>query len=68
MMTKQELLKKIQRAVRENAMYLNLSGQKLTELPPELGHLTQLQWLDLSLNQQLFGKSFKLTPEEKLAG
>jgi len=50
-MTKPELLQKIQQAAQEKVTELDLSGEGLTELPPELGQLTQLQRLILSNNQ-----------------
>ena len=42
---------RIERARREKATTLDLSGIRLTELPNSLGQLTQLQSLDVSGNQ-----------------
>ncbi len=50
-MTQDELLERIQRAKREEEKGLDLSGEGLTELPPEIGQLSQLQVLGLSDNQ-----------------
>jgi internalin A len=46
-MTQDELLALIERAAAENWTELDLSGQGLTELPPEIGKLTQLEILIL---------------------
>jgi internalin A len=50
-MTRDELLALIDQAAREGWTELDLSGQEITELPPEVGLLTNLQQLDLSFNQ-----------------
>jgi internalin A len=50
-MTKDELLQLVGRAAREGRTALNLASQKLRTLPPEIGQLTQLQWLHLSDNE-----------------
>jgi internalin A len=50
-MTQEELLLLIDRALDEGWKELYLSGTRLTELPPEIGKLTQLETFDLSGNQ-----------------
>ncbi len=45
-----EALKKIEQAARDEVKKLNLSGIELTELPAEIGQLTNLKVLDLSHN------------------
>ena len=42
-MTEEELLQVIAQAVTEEARELDLSGNELTALPPEIGKLTQLK-------------------------
>lgn len=42
---------RIAQAEREGQQELHLRGQYLTKLPPEIGNLTELQSLDISLNQ-----------------
>jgi len=42
-MTRDELLRLIDQAARERWTKLDLSGQELTELPPEIGRLTNLK-------------------------
>ncbi|MGJ3244528.1 MAG: COR domain-containing protein [Elainellaceae cyanobacterium] len=49
-MTRDELLQLIDRAYEEGWEKLDLAGNDLEELPPEIGHLTNLQRLDLSSN------------------
>ncbi|MEM6281281.1 MAG: leucine-rich repeat domain-containing protein [Chloroflexota bacterium] len=44
-------LERIEEAARTNATQLDLSWLQLTELPPEIGQLTALQYLALSVNQ-----------------
>ncbi|MBD0269639.1 MAG: hypothetical protein ICV77_15265, partial [Cyanobacteria bacterium Co-bin8] len=46
-MTRDELLELIDQAAAEEWTELDLSGQGLTELPPEIGKLTQLETLTL---------------------
>jgi internalin A len=46
-MTQDELLALIEQAAAENWTELDLSGQGLTALPPEIGKLTQLESLIL---------------------
>ncbi|ELP54065.1 small GTP-binding domain protein [Microcystis aeruginosa TAIHU98] len=50
-MTAREVLELIQRAKDERAEKLDLSNKNLTEIPPEIPHLTSLQHLYLSNNQ-----------------
>jgi len=50
-MTNEELLKRIKQAAKDGVTTLNLSGMGLTELPPEIGQLTQLTQLELGNNQ-----------------
>src|SRR5688500_13862154 len=51
-MTKQELLALIEQAEREQWEELDLSGLRLTELPPEIGRLRQLKRLHVGLKGQ----------------
>ncbi|MEM9449249.1 MAG: COR domain-containing protein [Cyanobacteria bacterium P01_E01_bin.6] len=50
-MTNDELLQVIEQAANDGVVDLDLSGNSLTELPPEIGQLTSLQSLVLSYNQ-----------------
>ncbi|MEH2167460.1 MAG: leucine-rich repeat domain-containing protein, partial [Nostoc sp.] len=50
-MTNKELLEIIEQAVRGKVTQLDLSGKRLTTLPPEFGQLTNLQTLYLTDNQ-----------------
>jgi internalin A len=50
-MNRKELLQIIEKAKCENVTRMNLRGKNITELPPELGQLTQLKELNLSANQ-----------------
>ena len=50
-MTKDELIVLINRVVEEEMTELDLSEERLTQLPPEMGRLTNLTALDLSRNQ-----------------
>ena len=50
-MNKQKLLEIIQNAAKTRQKKLNLSGQKIKELPPEIGQLTNLTELNLLANQ-----------------
>jgi Leucine-rich repeat (LRR) protein/GTPase SAR1 family protein len=47
----EELLRIIEKAAREKATELNLSGKYLSQLPPEIGQLANIQKLDLSRNK-----------------
>jgi len=47
----QEALKRIKEAASTGAKELNLSGLGLSELPPEIGGLAKLTWLNLFYNQ-----------------
>ena len=47
-MTRDELLAVIEAAARTGAKELDLAGNDLTELPPEIGQLTQLETLILA--------------------
>ena len=49
-MREEELLQKIEKAARDGAATLNLSGNHLTALPHEIGELTSLTTLNLSDN------------------
>ncbi|MEH2420803.1 MAG: COR domain-containing protein [Nostoc sp.] len=50
-MTNEELLEIIEQAVRDKVTKLDLSGEGLTTLPPEIGQLTNLRSLHLENNQ-----------------
>lgn len=50
-MTKEELLRVIEQAATEKSTRLDLSDQRLAELPPEIGQLSELEFLDLSNNR-----------------
>ncbi|WP_353931895.1 COR domain-containing protein [Okeanomitos corallinicola TIOX110] len=50
-MTNEQLLQIIQKAAKNQATTLNLSGQRLRTLPAEIGQLSNLNELDLSNNQ-----------------
>ena len=49
-----EVHSKIQQALNTKAEILDLSGQGLTKLPPEIGQLTNLTELDLGDNNITF--------------
>ncbi|HEY83668.1 MAG TPA: hypothetical protein G4N96_00945 [Chloroflexi bacterium] len=50
-MNKQQLLTLIDQAAKDDRTELDLSSRGLTELPPEIGQLTELEWLDLNSTQ-----------------
>lgn len=50
-MIREELLALMDQAAHEGWTELDLNNQEITELPPEIGQLTDLQRLDLSFNQ-----------------
>ncbi len=50
-MSQTRALELIQRAHQRQAKWLNLSNLNLTELPPEIGELTELRVLWLNNNQ-----------------
>jgi len=50
-MNQTELLELIDRAAREDATSLDLSGQNIKTIPPEIAKLTNLTELYLSCNQ-----------------
>ncbi|HIK07103.1 MAG TPA: leucine-rich repeat domain-containing protein [Trichormus sp. M33_DOE_039] len=50
-MTNEELLQVIAQAAKDNVTDLSFSGQGLETLPPEIGQLTNLRWLNLHSNQ-----------------
>jgi Leucine-rich repeat (LRR) protein len=50
-MDMQELRQVIAQAARDKSTKLDLSGQGLTELPPEVGQLNSLEWLYLNGNK-----------------
>ena len=50
-MDQQKLLQLIEQAAKEKATSLDLTGNQLTELPPEIGQLTSLTTLYLQENQ-----------------
>ncbi len=50
-MTEEELLRVIEQAAQEGARELHLWSNQLSALPPEIGQLTNLRWLDLRNNQ-----------------
>ena len=49
-MTRDELLRLIDQAAAEGWKTLDLSGQELTEIPPEIGQSTSIASLDLHAN------------------
>ncbi len=58
-MTKNELLKIIKEAEEKQLTYLDLSGKRITELPPEIGNLKHLKRLELG--DWRYNKDNKLT-------
>ncbi len=67
-MTNEEVLKKIEEAKASGVTWLDLNHNQLTELPPEIGQLTNLTWLNLGDNQltALPPELFQLTNLTKL--
>ncbi|WP_346291542.1 leucine-rich repeat domain-containing protein [Sphaerothrix gracilis] len=67
-MTRDELLRLIDQAAEEGWKRLDLSGQELTELPPEIGRLTQLETLILGKRKrrwsEFVGNQLKTLPAE----
>ncbi|PZO36431.1 MAG: hypothetical protein DCF17_17280, partial [Shackletoniella antarctica] len=59
-MTHDELLQLIDQAAAEGWTELDLAGKGLTELPPEIGKLTQLEMLILGIYRQGQGWSSNL--------
>src|SRR5258706_434210 len=49
-MNKQEVLEAIEKAAKEKSTSLNLNGNKIAEIPPEIGQLTNLTTLYLYNN------------------
>ncbi|MEA3324993.1 MAG: leucine-rich repeat domain-containing protein, partial [Euryarchaeota archaeon] len=49
-MREEDVLQKIEKAARDRATVLDLQGNYLTTLPPEIGKLTSLTTLNLSYN------------------
>ena len=49
-MERLEILSVFRNAARENAKQLSLANNRITEIPPEIGELTQLSQLNLSDN------------------
>jgi internalin A len=67
-MTRDELLELIEQAAAEGWTELDLAGQNLTELPPEIGQLTQLETLilgkyDSDTNKYIGNQITALPPE-----
>ncbi len=67
-MNKQELLKIIEKARVEEWEELDLAGNELTELPPEIGSLVKLKRLLLgkwdSKKKQYIGNNISFLPKE----
>ena len=65
-MTQDELLQLIDQAAAEGWTELDLSGQELTELPPEIGKLTQLEVLILAkeTDDEYIGNEITSLPAE----
>jgi internalin A len=65
-MTQDELLQIIEQAAADGATELDLSGSDLTELPPEIGQLTQLEVLVLGKeeNGEYIGNKLTCLPPE----
>ncbi|MEL7069414.1 MAG: hypothetical protein AAGN15_12275 [Cyanobacteria bacterium J06581_3] len=67
-MTQDALLRLINQAAAENWTTLDLAGKGLSELPPEIGKLTNLKtlvlgWWDKKKREQL-GNSLRTLPDE----
>ncbi|MGB5975040.1 MAG: hypothetical protein WBG38_17070, partial [Nodosilinea sp.] len=62
-MTQDELLALIDQAAAEGWTELDLAGQGLTELPPEIGKLTQLETLILGKVEKWEYPDGKPTPQ-----
>ncbi|MGB3693733.1 MAG: leucine-rich repeat domain-containing protein, partial [Spirulinaceae cyanobacterium] len=67
-MEREELLRVIEEAARTGAKELDLAGHDLTELPPEIGQLTQLESLVLGKvdyeRRKILGNKIKSLPPE----
>ncbi len=67
-MEREELLRVIEEAARTGAKELDLAGHDLTELPPEIGQLTQLESLVLGKvdheRRKILGNKIKSFPPE----
>lgn len=50
-MNKEDVLETIKTAKKENSTFLDLSGNELSEIPPEIGELTDLEEINLGRNK-----------------